>query len=245
MLASADRHEKDLAMLPQDLEVLAYEESPIGMICLRRRDVPSAPGTSAYEITVDHQFLMSSLATESERLLATRAVELHAGQELSLLVGGLGLGYTAHAALGCPSVARVEVVELLPQVIGWLERGLIPLAAELLADRRLTVVRDDVYRRVLAEPTTRYDAILIDVDTSPERRLGSVSEPFYTEAGLAACARHLAPGGLLGVWSAEDSAELEEALRRAFPRVLAEAVTFVNPMLEEEETNWLFFASVS
>lgn len=222
-----------------DFEVLAAEDSPIGMICLRRRD---SRGQSAFEITVDHQFLMSSLVTASERALAERAVALHGGQALSVLIGGLGLGYTAHAALASPRVARVEVVELLPQVIGWLERGLIPLAAELLADQRLSVVLGDVYRRLLEEPTTRYDAILLDVDTSPDRRLGEVSVPFYTEAGLRACARHLAPQGVLGVWSFAESPEFESALRSVFARVEVEPMRFLNEMLGDDETNWLYFA---
>lgn len=224
------------------IEVLAAEDSPIGMICLRRRELPAAPTQCAFEITVDHQFLMSSLVTASERALAERAVALHGGRGLSVLIGGLGLGYTARAALAAPAVARVEVVELLPQVIGWLERGLVPLASELTADRRLRVVQGDVYRRLLEAPGERYDAVLLDVDTSPERRLGEVSEPFYTEAGLRAVARHLAPRGLLGVWSCAESPEFETALRGAFGEVWVEPIQFVNEMLGEDETNWLYFA---
>ena len=102
-------------MAPPTLEILAYEPTPLGLLCLRRREVPGAPGTSVTEITLDHEFLMSSLLTASEEALARRAVVRHAGDALDVLVGGLGLGYTAHAALGSARVARVEVVELLPQ----------------------------------------------------------------------------------------------------------------------------------
>jgi len=222
-----------------DLEVLAADESPIGMICLRRRELP---GRSAFEITVDHQFLMSSLVTASERALAERALELHGGRDLSVLVGGLGLGYTAQAALAAPDVARVEVVELLQPVIGWLERGLIPLAAELSGDARLAVVQGDVYARLLAPPARRYDAILVDVDTSPERRLGETSDDFYVEAGLARAARHLTQGGVLGVWSYAESPPFEAELRKVFTRVDVSPVSFFNEMLGEDETNCLYFA---
>ncbi|MBI3205273.1 MAG: hypothetical protein HYZ29_27280 [Myxococcales bacterium] len=224
-----------------NIEVIAAEDSAIGMICLRRREVAGDPGHSAFEITVDHQFLMSSLVTASERALAVRALELCTAAAPRVLVGGLGLGYTAQAALASPRAALVEVIELLPAVIGWFERGLIPLASELRADPRLVVRQGDVYQHLLAPPTTRYDAILIDVDTSPERRLGEVSVPFYGEAGLRACAEHLAPGGVLGVWSAAESPEFEQALAAVFARWRAEPVDFENAMLGEPETNWLYF----
>ena len=227
---------------PMDIEVVACEPSPIGLICLRRRRARSRPDVIATEITLDHQFLMSSVATDSERALATRALELHGGEGLDVLVGGLGLGYTARAALASERVARVEVVELLPQVISWLERDLIPIARELKADGRLVVTQGDVYRRLASEPAARVDAILVDVDTSPERRLGDASELFYTDEGLARCRRHLAPGGVLAVWSYADSPELEDGLLRVFDDVRVEPITFDNAVTDEEETNWLFFA---
>jgi spermidine synthase len=225
-----------------DIEIVAYEPSPIGMICLQRREILSSPGTFVTEITLDHQFLMSSVVTDSERALATRAIELHGGTDLDVLVGGLGLGYTAHAALESHHVARVEVVELLPQVISWLDRDLVPLSAALKAETRLEITLGDVYRRLAGPPTSRSDLILVDVDTSPERRLGEVSALFYTDAGLERSKRHLAPGGVLAVWSFADSEDLEAGLRRVFDDVIVEPITFYNAVLDEEETNWLFFA---
>ena len=107
---------------------------------------------------------MSSYNTASERALASVALEMHAGKDLDVLVGGLGLGYTAREALRSSRVARVEVVEFLPQVIAWLDSGLIPLAGELKADPRLAVVQADVYRRLAEPPARAHDLILIDVD---------------------------------------------------------------------------------
>ena len=85
------------------------------------------PGTIVTESSLNHEFLMSSYHTASERALAWRALELHPGQGLDVLVGGLGLGYTAREALVSQRVARVTVVEFLPQVIAWLDRDLVPL----------------------------------------------------------------------------------------------------------------------
>ncbi|HKA15320.1 MAG TPA: spermidine synthase [Myxococcota bacterium] len=224
-------------------DYLAAEESPLGLVCLRERALAGAPGAVATEITLDHQFLMSSANTASERALAERAITMHAGDRLAVLVGGLGLGYTAHAVLASPRVARVEVVEYLAPVIGWLRRGWLPLSDALARDARLSVVQGDVYAQLAGEPTgERWDVILIDVDHSPEEPLGSESAAFYCESGLACARRHLAPGGVLGVWSYAESPRFADALARAFAEVSLERVRFENRVVGEEETNVLFLA---
>ena len=82
-------------MPDSNLEILAYEMSPLGLLCLRRRELLSQPGTIVTEVTLNHEFLMSSLYTDSERALAQTALQMHSGKDLQVLVGGLGLGYTA------------------------------------------------------------------------------------------------------------------------------------------------------
>jgi spermidine synthase len=212
------------------------------MICLRRRHAASEADGFVTEITLDHRFLMSSCVTDSERALAFHAFAMHEGHGLRVLVGGLGLGYTAREALRCERVARVDVVEFLPPVIDWLMRGLVPLAGELQADTRFAVLPGDVYRLLASVPERLHDVILIDVDNSPDEQLGDANASFYTEEGLALAKRHLAEGGVLGVWSYADSATFEKALRRVFREVRVEPVQFENGVVGETETNWLFFA---
>ena len=110
-------------MSGSNLEILAYEPNPLGILCLRRRELLSQPGTIVTEVTLNHEFLMSSLYTDSERAFTRTALRMHSGGDLRVLVGGLGLGYTAREALCSDRVERVEVVELLPQVITRLARG--------------------------------------------------------------------------------------------------------------------------
>jgi spermidine synthase len=148
-------------MSASNLEILAYEPSPLGFLCLRRRELLSQPGTIVTEVTLNHEFLMSSLYTESERALAQTALQIHSGEDLRVLVGGLGLGYTARETLLSDRVARVEVVELLPQVIDWVARGLVPLSSELRDERRLVVNQGNVYRRLAGPPGDLLDVILI------------------------------------------------------------------------------------
>jgi len=224
------------------LEILAYDETPLGPLCLRRRELLSQPGTIVTEVTLNHEFLMSSLYTDSEQVLARRALELHQGDALRVLVGGLGLGYTAHEALAAKNVASVEVVELLPQVIDWLEKGLIPLSEALSEESRLSITGGDVYNRLAASPEKPFDLILIDVDHSPQERLGDESASFYSVAGLRAARRHLAEEGVMGIWSYAESSPFADALREVFAEVHVEPVTYQNRLIDEERTDWLFFA---
>jgi spermidine synthase len=225
-----------------NLRILAYEDTPLGPLCLRRRELLSSPGTVVTEITLDHAFLMSSYNTASERALARVALEMHRGEGLSVLVGGLGLGYTARAALESPRVARLQAVEMIPEVIAWLEQDLFPLSRELKEDPRFSPVLGDVYARLLDPPAERFDLILIDVDHSPDERLSEANAPFYTAEGLRAAREHLAPGGVLGVWSYAESSDFSRALREVFDEVRVEPVTFFNELVDEETTDWLFFA---
>ncbi len=229
-----------------NLEILAYESSPLGPLCLRRRELLSQPGTVVTEVTLNHEFLMSSLYTDSERALARTAIQIHARDDLRVLVGGLGLGYTVREALLSKRVARVEVVELLPQVIDWLARGLVPLSSELQVEmfdeRRLVVTEGDVYRRLAGPPDELVDVILIDIDHSPDERLGDESAPFYTTRGLQAARRHLAPDGVMAVWSYAESSPFVDALHEVFEHVHVESVTYHNQLVDEYPTDWLFLA---
>jgi spermidine synthase len=267
MEVSSKKFSPRKTMAVPNLEILAYEPSPLGILCLRRRELLSQPGTVVTEVTLNHEFLMSSLYTDSERVLASTAVEFHGGQDLHVLVGGLGLGYTAFEALRATEVRSVEVVELLPQVIDWLRQGLIPLSAELKDNSRLQLTAGDVYDKLASlpassppntnspntnspntnspntnSPNTMYDVIMIDVDHSPDERLADDSEPFYSVPGLQAARQHLAPGGVLAIWSYAESSPFAESLRQVFDDVRVEPVTYVNELIHEERTDWLFFA---
>jgi spermidine synthase len=229
-------------MSPSNIEILAFETTSLGVLCLRRRELLSEPGTVVTEITLNHEFLMSSYNTASERALAGRAIGMHDGTDLQVLVGGLGLGYTAREALASPRVGHVEVVEFLPQVIDWLARGLMPVADELKGDSRLAVVEGDVYGRLSGPPERTWDLILIDVDHSPDERLDGAGGAFYTEEALQQAKKHLAAEGVLAVWSYAESSPFADSLGKVFGDVRVEPVTYTNRLIDQEHTDWLFFA---
>jgi spermidine synthase len=228
---------------PGRFEILDHCETPIGLLCLRRRDLLSRPGTSVTEVTLDHEFLMSSYNTISERALANLAVELHGGSELRCRVGGLGLGYTAVAALESGRVAELEVVELLPEVIGWLEQGLLPLSRRLLGDSRMRVVEGDIYGDLASPPGDTWDLILIDVDHNPGERLREGSAAFYTVEGLQKVREWLTPGGVLAVWSSREDEGFLANLRQIFPEARCETVVWWNELIDREQRDAIFLGT--
>ena len=223
-------------------EIVDSLATPIGLLELRRRGMPGRPGMVVTEITIDDEMLMSSLNTTSERALSTSGLAMHAGGDgLRVLVGGLGLGYTAHVALQDPRVAHVRVVDRLPTVIGWLRDGLLPLSAELNGDDRLEICEGDVYAELLAPGNGAYDLVLIDVDHSPTEPLDPASEPFYTWQGQRQVIDHLAPNGVLAVWSSGDDHDFAAVLDEVYPETRRERIRWVNVLIDDEEIEEVLF----
>ncbi len=233
--------------MARTLEELDYQKTPLGELVLRRRRSPSVADDWVYEVTLDHEMLMSSTVNVSERALATLAFEAMGRPPRDVLVGGLGLGYTAAAALECPSVQRLVVVELLAPVIAWHRKRLVPMAGTLIDDPRCSFVEDDFFSLWASGPGgQRYDAILLDIDHSPDSLLEAGHAEFYSVAGLKGLASDLRPGGVFALWSAwKPPVEFLDAMRTVFASVRSHEVSFFNPHVNETDSNWVLVASLS
>lgn len=228
--------------MPPTFEEIDYQDTELGELILRRRRPLSQPDTWVYEVKLAGRFLMSSLNTDSERELATRALARLHGDRLQVLVGGLGLGYTAAAALADPRVAKVDVVERLPAVIDWHRRGILPLGDALSVDPRCHLLVGDCLHALQQGGPPRYDAILIDIDDSPIHLLDEAHATFYSVAGLAAARQSLRPGGVFALWtSLPAEAEVTARLAQAFRTADVEEVRFDNALLDHPEVNALYF----
>ena len=231
-------------------EELDFQPTLIGDLALRRRRVAALDDAEVYEVTLGGGFLMSSLFTVVEIALADLAL---AGREgpLDVVVGGLGLGYTAQAALRYPAVRTLVVVEALEPVIGWHQRGLVPLGTELSGEARCRFVHTDFFACAAdpargfdpQAPGSRWHAVLLDIDHSPRNLLAESNAAFYRTEGLRALAAQLHPGGIFAMWSDDPADEaFLAALREVFGSARAETVRFPNPLLECESSSTVYLA---
>lgn len=157
---------------------------------------------------------MDSTETSSERELAHLALA-PARPRGRLLIGGLGLGYTAYAALELP-VGRIDVVELEPALVQWAHDGLTPVLAELGAEPRVRLLVGDIATTV-TEPGLPWDAIILDVDNGPDFLIHAENASLYGLPLLSSAYGRLAPGGRLAVWCQGPSPTLMGTLTAIAP----------------------------
>ena len=227
-------------------EELDYQPTAMGELVLRRRQSLALPGTIVYEVKLDGAFLMSSLVRASEEALANLPLRSSQRDGLDVLIGGLGLGHTAAAALAHDGVKKLDVVESLRPVIDWHQQNLVPAAETLMSDPRCHLIEGDFFALIDGSDTRLdkpYDAILVDIDHAPQSVLASDHGWFYTEAGLQALRGRLKPGGVFGLWSADkpDDAFVQTA-RSAFDSLALHPISFTNPNFHGKEENWILVA---
>ncbi|MBD3832029.1 MULTISPECIES: spermidine synthase [Brevundimonas] len=211
-------------------EELDYRPTPMGPLTLRRRWVAAA-GRDVHEVLLGDEHLMSSLFVEGERALSRLGLEQVEGGALQVLVGGLGLGHTAQAALEDARVARLEVVDALAPVIEWHREGLTPLGTLLHDEPRCRLIHADFFTFVADSSGVAWDAVLLDIDHAPARWLAPSHASFYSAAALRKLKARLRPGGVFAMWSDEaEPGPFLNVLREAFATADAQSVTFPNPL---------------
>ena len=234
-----------------DFEELDYQQTPLGDISLRRRAEPRLDGKILYEVRLGEEFLMSSLFTEAEIQLANLGLTELDGNELDIVVGGLGLGYTAAAVLEHSSVRSLIVVEVMAPVIDWHQQGLVPLGKTLTSDSRCSLVHADFFALATSssmgfdgsESNELVHAVLLDIDHSPSHWLNPGNSSFYSQQGLMKLAEKLYPGGIFGLWSNDPpEAEFMRLLDSVFESSQSHIVTFPNPYMGGESSNTVYLA---
>ncbi|MFJ9770923.1 spermidine synthase [Kitasatospora sp. NPDC101157] len=192
---------------------LDRREGPFGEVVLRQRG-------RHYEIIANGCFLMDTADGRSERLLIQAALdELDRTGGVaapSVLIGGLGVGFSLAYAVAEPRWGRIAVVERESAIIDWHRSG--PLGGfsdGALDDERVAVIHTDLLEYLAASDGERYDALCLDIDNGPDWTVTDSNSGLYGPDGLAVLWHRLRPGGVLAVWSAQPSPDFEEALRAA------------------------------
>ncbi|WP_243841440.1 spermidine synthase [Mycobacterium sp. DL592] len=231
-------------------EELGWQQTPKGVISLRRRFDPTVRA-DVFEVKLGDEHLMSSLFTVAEKELARLGLARTPGTALDVVVGGLGLGYTAQEALHCNRIRTVTVVEYSDAVIDWHQRDLLPDTVGLAADDRVTLVCADFFGAATGAvgfdphtPGRTYDAILLDIDHSPRHLLHDPHADFYTRDGLEAVSTKLAPGGVFAMWSDDPpDEEFSADLAAVFDDVEAATVWFDNPITRGQSAATIYLAT--
>ena len=240
-------------------EELDYQKTPLGDISLRRRSEPRLNGKILYEVKLNDDFLISSLFTEAEIQLArlglaalrsNRGRNFNSDPYLDIIVSGLGLGYTAVAALEDPSVKSLRVIDVMKPIIDWHQRGLVPLGEKLTSDPRCTLVHADFFEVATSpggfdpsDPDRLVHAVLLDIDHSPSHWLNSGNSIFYTESALTKMAEKIHPGGVFGLWSNDPpESDFIDLLESVFESTESHIVTFPNPYTGGDSTNTVYLA---
>lgn len=228
-------------------EELDFRPTPMGVLSLRRRRSLTS-GVDIFEIKLGDEYLMSSQFTAAEIELARLGLAALARTDLDIVVGGLGLGYTAQAALENSNVRSLIVVDALAEVIEWHEQGLLPLGKQLTGDPRCRLVNADFFAMShspegfdASTPGRCFDAVLVDIDHSPTNLLHPRHAALYSPEGLQRLAAHIKPGGVFALWSNDPpDAAFERVLAGAFATTSAHVVTFDNLRGDHEASNTVY-----
>ncbi len=228
-------------------EELDFRPTPMGVLSLRRRRRPMSE-VDVYEIKLGDEFLMSSQFTLAEIELARLGLAALDRADLDVVVGGLGLGYTARAVLENAHVRSMIVVDALAEVIEWHAQGLLPLGKELTGDPRCRLAHGDFFAMAASvegfdagSKARRFDAVLVDIDHSPRKLLHPRHAALYEPEGIALLAEHLNPGGVFALWSNDPpDAAFERVLAGAFATSNTHVVTFDNWRGEHDASNTVY-----
>lgn len=234
-------------------EELDYQPTPLGDISLRKRTEPRLDNTLIYEVKLGDEFLMSSLFVEAEEQLSilglNKLISNGHSEGLDIVVGGLGLGYTALTALQYDSVATLRTIDVMQAVISWHQKGLLPIGNVLATSVKSKLVHGDFFAIATDDQQGILDdkqvhAILLDIDHSPSHWLNEGNSGFYNADSLARMRNKILSGGVFGLWSNEmPDANFTSLLLEVFQEVEEHVVRFPNPYSGGESLNSVYIAT--
>ena len=183
--------------------------------------------------------LMSTRKHASEDALGTLPCQMLDNTDAAtVLIGGLGMGFTLAAALAATGLkSKVVVAELIPEIVEWNRNILGSYAGYPLADPRTAIYHGDV-SDLLRNTEKRYDVIALDVDNGPAGLSTSSNDWLYTPEGIGCARDSLSPGGVLAYWSATHEPAFARRLRECGLQVSIKSV-FAHGSRGRKHVIWL------
>lgn len=188
--------------MDQAPETIAVATTPRGEVALRER--AGEDGSVVHELIVSGVFAMDSADTTTETDLALRSLE-RVEEPGRVLVGGLGLGFTAWQVLKDRRVRDLHVVELEEDLVQWARLGLTPTLGVLARHPRVTLHVQEASTAITgdSEPEGPWDLVLLDVDNGPSFLVHEDNERLYSSPALSSLLSRVAKGGALAIWAAQ------------------------------------------
>ena len=220
---------------------VARAQSPRGEIVLRERRDPEAGPTApvVLELRVNGVFVMDTFETSSEKGLASAALR-QVETPRDVVIGGLGLGFTAHEVLADSRVEKLVVVEIEDAIVQWMRDGTVPHGPSYLADERVSVVTADIRTAMAEAAPASYDLVLLDVDNGPGFLVYDDNEAVYQGDFLRQTKDCLRPGGALVIWSAAESPTLQAEMQEVFGSAVP--VPYGVTLQSRDEHYWIHLA---
>lgn len=235
-------------------EEIDYQETPLGAISLRKRSEPRLDNLLIYEVKLNEEWLMSSLFVEAEEALSRLGLlklkENGHSKDISIVVGGLGLGYTSVTALNDQDVINLRTIDVMPPVIDWHQRGLLPVGDVLESNPRSQLVLGDFFAIASSEESgfitaNKVHGVFLDIDHSPSHWLNKGNQGFYTKESLTNMANKIQANGVFGLWSNElPDQRFVDLLNTVFASTETHVIEFPNPYSGETSTNSVYICSI-
>ena len=199
--------------------VLSRVTTPHGELQLQRWTETNEKGHPVYEVIFNGVFLMASYNELSEKALATLAIDPLASdrQDLRVLIGGLGIGYSLQAALNYDSVHAVDVIEIEKHIIRWSKSVFNKQNHHACSDSRVRLIHMDLGDYITQTDKT-YDTIVLDVDNGPTWLALENNQGLYEKPALGKFRALLRDGGTFTVWAAHQCSAFQKRLEQVFGR---------------------------
>lgn len=235
-------------------EEIDYQETELGAISLRKRSEPRLDNLLIYEVKLNEEWLMSSLFVDAEeqlsRLGLRKLKDNGHTKDLSIVVGGLGLGYTSVTALSDQSVAKLRTIDVMPPVIAWHQKGLLPVGDVLEIDPRSQLIHGDFFAIASNSDSgfitsDKVHGVFLDIDHSPSHWLNQGNQGFYTQESLTNMANKIQVNGVFGLWSNDlPDPVFVDLLNTVFASTETHIIEFANPYSGQTSTNSVYISTV-